>query len=142
MSGVTLSAACHDGLHLHCEISPKAGGSCECRCHAEKAAADAGKSGIKFDWGKAKWSLVPWGPMQVVADIMTMGARKYGPNNWQQVENGRERYADAAMRHFIAWQCGERDDPESGRHHLAHAVCCLLFLVWLDMNGKKARVRK
>jgi len=33
------------------------------------------------------------------------------------------------MRHIVAWWLGERDDPESGFHHLAHAMCCLIFLV-------------
>jgi hypothetical protein len=39
------------------------------------------------------------------------------------------------MRHVHAWRAGETKDPESGLHHLAHAGCCLLFMLWLDDRG-------
>jgi hypothetical protein len=51
---------------------------------------------------------------------------------WQKVPNAKERYFAALMRHLTAWWDGERADPESGLHHLAHAGCCLLFLIWFD----------
>jgi len=57
-----------------------------------------------------------------------------GVNNWQQVENPRERYYDAAMRHLYAWFNGEPKDLETGESHLAHAICCLLFLLWFESN--------
>ena len=38
----------------------------------------------------------------------------------------------ACHRHLQAWWSGERLDKESGLPHLAHAVCCLLFLMWGD----------
>ena len=34
----------------------------------------------------------------------------------------------------MEWQ-GEQTDSESGKHHLAHAVCCLMFLMWFDLVG-------
>ena len=30
--------------------------------------------------------------------------------------------------HMWAWKNGEQLDQESGIHHLAHAMCCLMFL--------------
>ena len=51
---------------------------------------------------------------------------------WQKVEDGHRRYFDAALRHLTAWQTGEQVDAESGLPHLAHAICCLLFMAWLD----------
>jgi len=33
------------------------------------------------------------------------------------------------LRHLTAWWAGEDLDPESGLHHLAHAACCLMFLL-------------
>jgi len=42
----------------------------------------------------------------------------------------------AAMRHLIARIKGQQVDEESGLPHLAHCVCCLLFLLWFDDNDK------
>lgn len=55
-----------------------------------------------------------------------------GKDNWQYVDNSRERYYNAAMRHLTSWWEGEKKDPETGENHLSHAVCCLLFLLWFD----------
>jgi hypothetical protein len=32
-----------------------------------------------------------------------------------------------------AWKSGETLDPESGKHHLAHAMCCAMFLLERDL---------
>lgn len=88
--------------------------------------------GLKFDASKPRWSLLPAGTVAQVVEVLEFGARKYGDNNWQKVENARTRYYDAAMRHLEAWRNGEHKDPESGAAHLAHATCCLLFLMYMD----------
>ena len=41
------------------------------------------------------------------------------------------------MRHISAWLGNETNDPDSGLPHLAHAVCCLLYLIWFDSQEKK-----
>ena len=93
-------------------------------------------AGVKHDTGKRRWTLLPWRELGEVVDVLGFGAQKYpSPNNWQSVENARERYSDAALRHVQAWLGGERRDPETGKSHLAHAVCCLLFLMWFDAQG-------
>lgn len=88
--------------------------------------------GVKKDGEKDRWDLLPYGPVAEVVKVLTFGARKYSDDNWQQVPQARKRYFAAAMRHLVAWFRGERYDPESKIHHLAHAVCCLLFLMWFD----------
>ena len=88
--------------------------------------------GQKFDEGKHQWSLLPWSALRVVVAVLGFGAQKYAPNQWQDVPEAKTRYADAALRHLTAWMCGEQLDPESKLPHLAHAVCCLLFLIWFD----------
>ena len=90
------------------------------------------KEGRKFDQGKPQWSLLPWSALRVVVAVLGFGAQKYAPNQWQDVPEAKTRYADAALRHLTAWMCGEQLDPESKLPHLAHAVCCLLFLIWFD----------
>ncbi len=88
--------------------------------------------GAKVDGGKDRWDLLPVSPLRAIVKVLTRGAAKYAPNNWQKVPEARERYYAAALRHLTAWWEGERSDPEWGLPHLAHAGCCLLFLLWLD----------
>ena len=90
------------------------------------------KEGRKLDEGKPQWSLLPWSALGEVVAVLGFGARKYGAHNWQHVLEAKTRYADAALRHLTAWLSGEQLDPESKLPHLAHAVCCLLFLIWFD----------
>ena len=92
--------------------------------------------GQKFDQGKPQWSLLPWSALGEVVAVLGFGARKYGAHNWQHVLEAKTRYADAALRHLTAWLSGEQLDPESKLPHLAHAVCCLLFILWFEeTNG-------
>lgn len=97
---------------------------------------DQNKEGMKFDAGKPRWTLLPWKQVEQIVEILTFGAKKYADNNWQKVENSRARYFDAMQRHLIAWFEGEKTDPESGKSHLAHAGCNLLFLMWFDDQNK------
>lgn len=93
--------------------------------------------GIKHDGGKPRFTLLPWSSVRHVVDALEFGARKYGVDNWQRVDDARKRYTDAALRHVIALADGERNDPESGLYHAAHAACCLLFLMWFDDREKR-----
>lgn len=87
--------------------------------------------GRKDDAGKTDWGLVPWPAMEIVAAVLQHGAEKYGRDNWKNVTDAQRRYFNAAMRHLLAHQRGELSDADSGRPHLAHAICCLLFLLQL-----------
>ena len=91
--------------------------------------------GQKFDKGKPRWSLLPFRELKNVVEILTFGADKYAKNNWQKVDNATERYSDAALRHLTSWLSGEKKDPESGKSHLAHVVCNILFLMWFENEG-------
>jgi hypothetical protein len=88
--------------------------------------------GRKDDAGKTPWGLVPWDALQAIADVLAFGAGKYGPGNWRHVDEALMRYWDACLRHLIAWKQGEKVDHESGLSHLAHAGCCVLFMLALD----------
>ena len=93
----------------------------ECRKSAESA-------------GKVRLDLVPTAAIEQVAAVLTFGARKYGDNNWCRGARWGRYYA-AALRHVFAWWRGEDRDLETGLSHLAHAVCCLLFLMEYQDNG-------
>jgi hypothetical protein len=88
--------------------------------------------GTKYDEEKVRWDLLPWEGIEDVAKVMTYGAKKYAPDNWQKVKPLRARYFAAALRHIMAWNKEEILDHESGLPHLAHAICCLLFCMWGD----------
>ena len=66
--------------------------------------------------------------------ISELGEVKRGEGNWAFVPDAKTRYFDALHRHVDAWWSGERNDPETGQHHLAHAVCCAMFLMWFDQE--------
>lgn len=90
--------------------------------------------GIKYDGEKWRFSLLPLEPVIEVIKVLELGAKKYSVDNWKFVKPV-ERYYDACMRHVLAYKTGEKKDPESGLSHLAHAVCCLLFMLWNDLTG-------
>lgn len=87
------------------------------------------KLGVKYDAGKDPWHLLPWDEVTTVVRVLAFGAAKYGADNWKHVDNARDRYFSAALRHLVSWRQGEVVDPESGQPHLAHAVACMLFLM-------------
>jgi hypothetical protein len=69
-----------------------------------------------------------------VLRVLEFGAKKYGAENWREVPDARRRYYDAADRHLRAWWEGEALDPDTGESHLAHAACCLLFLLGFEVT--------
>ena len=93
------------------------------------------ETGIKYDQGKLLWNLVPWNEMEDVVKVLMMGAKKYSPDNWMHVD--RKRYEDALMRHIMDYMKGNKTDDESGKSHLAHSICCALFLMWDDSKEDK-----
>jgi len=93
--------------------------------------------GVKHDASKPRWDLLPIRETEEVVHVLTAGSVKYSDDNWKIVDNSRNRYFAALMRHVMAWWTGETFDPETKRHHLAHAVCCCLFLMWFDLEKMK-----
>lgn len=104
----------------------------------ERTVTSQPELGRKYDAAKLRWDLVPLGVMRQVVDVLTHGAAKYAPDNWQFVPGPRMRYYAAAQRHIDAWWQGEKNDSEWGCSHLAHAVCCLMFLMWFDNQVDQA----
>jgi hypothetical protein len=92
--------------------------------------------GRKYDSGKPEFSLLPPWALESVAKVLTFGAEKYDIDNWKHVSNGDYRYRNAALRHINDYVKGEKNDPESGCNHLAHAICCLMFILDADESGQ------
>lgn len=92
--------------------------------------------GRKDDAEKDRWDLLPYREVEQVVKVLTHGAQKYADWNWLKVSQPNNRYFAAAMRHLVAWRRGELYDEESGLNHLAHAACCLLFLLHFEPEAQ------
>ena len=95
--------------------------------------------GKKYDTGKPMWYLIPKRTVGTIVGVLTAGATKYGDDNWKKVESPRDRYYSALMRHVDSWRDGCLLDHETKLPHLAHAACCILFLMWFDNNEDKQK---
>lgn len=83
-------------------------------------------TGLKFDTDKPRMDLLDTNFLVGVAEVLTFGAKKYAAHNWRKgIEVSRS--IAGAMRHITSFNSGENLDPESGKSHLYHAACCLMF---------------
>lgn len=90
--------------------------------------------GQKFDSDKLRYDLLPPELLEEVARVLTFGAEKYSARNWELGMQWSRPFG-AMMRHMWAWWGGEDKDPETGYSHLAHAACCIAFLVSYERRG-------
>lgn len=84
--------------------------------------------GKKFDDNKVRYELIPPDALALIAEVFTLGAKKYGARNWEHGLDQMRLYA-ALKRHGEAWHRGEDLDPETGKPHLAHLGCTSLMLL-------------
>lgn len=91
----------------------------------------------KTDQGKNRLDLLPFHALEEVGKVLGWGLTKYPEHNWLNCPS-RMRYLAAALRHLFAWARGEDRDSESNLPHLAHAACCVLFLLTLELEGRGA----
>lgn len=84
-------------------------------------------SGVKFDAGKAPYHLLSVCAMEEMLGVLEFGATKYDSHNWRKGFKW-SRLLSAAARHLFAYMKGEDRDPETGRLHTAHLMCCAMFL--------------
>lgn len=92
-------------------------------------------SGLKYDQEKPDMSLLSNIALIKVAQVMSFGKRKYSANNWRG-GIAWTRCLAACLRHVFAYLGGEDKDPETGLSHLAHAVCCLMFILEFEDTHK------
>ena len=72
-----------------------------------------------------------------VGNVGTYGANKYTDRGWVSVPNGKERYGDALLRHYLLHRQGESRDPESECYHLAHLAWNALAILELALREEK-----
>jgi hypothetical protein len=95
----------------------------------EEALKKSTNGGIKFDDDKPDYSLLPPNALDDVVKVLTIGAKKYDRDNWKKLDDINNRYFAAAQRHMWALRRNEELDSETGIHHAAHAICCMMFLL-------------
>jgi hypothetical protein len=84
---------------------------------------------LTHDEGKPPLAHLPWAGIDEVAHVQAYGHLKYHDyNNYRKgMEVGRN--LSCAIRHIRAYMEGQDLDIESGRNHLGHAACRLLFVL-------------
>ena len=99
------------------------------------------KEGVKYDGEKPRMHLLPPKAILEVGKVLTFGANKYDEENWRKLEDLQNRYSSAALRHIFAHNDGSILDDDSGLSHLAHAICCLLFKLEIELEQKDKEER-
>jgi len=95
-----------------------------------------GGNALKFDGDKLPVNLLSSEALLQTAAVLKFGADKYAEHNWRQ-GFAWSRPLAAAMRHIMAFNDGEDKDPESGLSHLAHAMCCIMFLLEFEKTHRE-----
>ncbi len=90
-------------------------------------------SGKKNDADKPLMALIPPIAEEELAKAFTYGAKKYGQWNWAD-GIALTRLMSAARRHMNAFMNGEDLDPESGNHHLGHAMASLAMALEIHVR--------
>ena len=90
--------------------------------------------GVKFDAGKARMDLLDPYAVEQLSHVLAFGAQKYAAHNWRMgISKGR--LIAAALRHLFAYLGGQDKDDETGLSHVAHAMCCCMFILGLEHRG-------
>lgn len=97
---------------------------------SKKCQDQTGMKNDKLD-DKTRWELMPLDCLEDIARVYTEGAKKYGDNTWQNLENGYERYKGALLRHLYAAE-SETFDEETGCRHLAQVAWNAIALLWIN----------
>ena len=87
--------------------------------------------GLKYDSDKPRMDLLDPHAIEQLAKVLTFGASKYAAHNWRKGLH-KSRLIAAALRHLFAYLGGQDKDPETGLSHVAHAMCCCMFLLGLE----------
>lgn len=90
--------------------------------------------GVKDNRGKPRLDLIPTKPLMAMGEVLDFGTRKYKPHNWRLGLKWGDTLA-SAQRHILAFLDGEDLDPETGKPHLAHALCQVTFATEYYLTG-------
>jgi len=95
------------------------------------------KSLKKFDDGKVMLDLIEPDFVIGIGEVLTVGAQKYGIDNWKRLQKDDiRRYKAAMLRHIYSYLNGEKNDSETCISHLLHAATNIMFLHHFEKEMK------
>lgn len=100
-----------------------------------------GKKNDRQD-GKLMWELLPLPLLEEVVKVYTAGAHKYGANQWQNLDDGYQRYKAALLRHLVEHEKGNPIDADTGCLHLAQVVWNALAMLYFSLKKNKDEADK
>lgn len=94
---------------------------------------DSKKNDIQDD--KLRWDLLPMVEIEDIVRVYHAGAKKYGENRWQGLENGYQRYKAALLRHLLEAEKGNMVDEDTGCLHLAQVAWNAIAMLYLSKRN-------
>lgn len=91
---------------------------------------------------KIMMDLLPWPELEEIAKVYTAGAKKYGPNRWQNLPDGYQRYKGAMLRHLTEVEKGNEIDQETGCLHIAQVAWNAIAMLHCKMKEMKPHSEK
>lgn len=84
---------------------------------------------------KLMWELLPLQDIEDIVKVYTAGAKKYGPDQWQQLPDGYRRYKAAMLRHLVEFEKGNWTDPDTGCIHLAQVAWNAIAMLHIEKEN-------
>lgn len=95
---------------------------------------DTKNDGLRFNEGKRRFDLIPPDAMAALADLFTIGARKYAERNWER-GMAYSKVIASLDRHWNDFKAGVDRDPETGCLHITHVVWNAMALLTFKLRG-------
>ena len=96
--------------------------------------------GRKKDADKSRFDLILPEFEEAMAHVLTHGAKEYGADNWQKVEDAKMRYTGALQRHLNQYRKGYMYDLDSDCNNLAQIAVNAMFLYWFEHQSQLTEI--
>lgn len=97
-------------------------------------------AGKKYDTGKSRIGemIIDFAfSLKHICKVWEFGANKYEKSNWKKVENAKDRYTNAMIRHLLAEET-EVCDKETELHHCLHVAWNAIARVYFILKETKS----
>ena len=98
-------------------------------------------NGIKYDTGKPRLAemIIDFKePLLQLCKVWEFGANKYEKSNWKLVDNGKDRYTNAMLRHLVQEEDFLFDDESKLLHasHIAFNALARLYFIVQELKNR------